>query len=298
MQPAGNLDSLKDDDLKKTREDLVNDNLNEVEKSEVLLEISDHLKNHKNLLSDDEHFGYYLAGLIEGDGYFGKNSLEISLHIKDVSTAYWLKKRLGSGSLVFVKNQKTVKFVVKNMKGLGDVLTLTNGKFLTDDKLNQWYSNNGYLSFLHLGFEKDFQILPTFNPDLLKSNYFLAGYFDAGGCFNTQIQYKEDKNLAKTVVLEAKLANQNPKVLDLILKFFGGHIYFISNITYRYNSTSFKIAKNWIDYFDQFSLCTTKYIEYIKWRKIYILTQKKEHLTAEGLKKIQVLKKSIEKIRS
>jgi hypothetical protein len=38
--------------------------------------ISDHLGPHL-LPKDDNDFGHYLAGLIEGDGYFGHKSLEI-----------------------------------------------------------------------------------------------------------------------------------------------------------------------------------------------------------------------------
>jgi hypothetical protein len=39
-------------------------------------QISDHRKPHRKYLDNNE-FGYYLAGLIEGDGYFGPSSLEI-----------------------------------------------------------------------------------------------------------------------------------------------------------------------------------------------------------------------------
>jgi hypothetical protein len=48
--------------------------------------ISDHLNHNK--LKSDEDLGYYLAGLIEGDGYFGNSKLEIVLHEKDRPLAF------------------------------------------------------------------------------------------------------------------------------------------------------------------------------------------------------------------
>lgn len=41
-----------------------------------LPQISEHVPNHKSNLTDDE-FGYFLAGLIEGDGWFGNKELHI-----------------------------------------------------------------------------------------------------------------------------------------------------------------------------------------------------------------------------
>jgi hypothetical protein len=57
---------------------------------ETELILSDHFNHQK--LSSDKDIGYYLAGLIEGDGYFGQEKLEIVLHEKDISLAYKLRK--------------------------------------------------------------------------------------------------------------------------------------------------------------------------------------------------------------
>jgi len=38
---------------------------------------------------------------------------------------------------------------------------------------------------------------------------------------------------------------------------------------------------------------STKYINFIKWRKIYCMIQKKEHLTLEGIEKIKKIKNSM-----
>jgi single-stranded DNA-specific DHH superfamily exonuclease len=60
-----------------------------------LIKKYEHLKRPKS----EEDFGYYLAGLIEGDGYIGKRSIEIAFHINDISLAYYIKKRIGYGNV-------------------------------------------------------------------------------------------------------------------------------------------------------------------------------------------------------
>jgi len=65
--------------------------------------ISDHLRKHTKPDTDEE-FGYYLAGLIEGDGYLGDRRIEIAFHIDDISSAYYIKKIIGYGSVLFLKD--------------------------------------------------------------------------------------------------------------------------------------------------------------------------------------------------
>ena len=56
--------------------------------------ISVHIPTHQKPLSDDA-FGYYLAGLIDGDGCFVYKQLIICFAEADSSLAYFIKSRLG-----------------------------------------------------------------------------------------------------------------------------------------------------------------------------------------------------------
>lgn len=67
-------------------------------------------KKHKKPETEEE-FCYYLAGLIEGDGYIGERRIEIAFHIDDISPAYYIKKRVGYGSVIFLKDQNSVRYV-------------------------------------------------------------------------------------------------------------------------------------------------------------------------------------------
>ena len=71
----------------------------------------------------------------------------------------------------------------------------------------------------------------------------------------------------------------------------GGNIgYRKSQDTYYYGSTSFGSAKKVINYFDKFHLLSSKHVNYLKWRKAYLIIQNKDHLNKDGIEKIINLK--------
>jgi hypothetical protein len=56
-----------------------------------------------------------------------------------------------------------------------------------------------------------------------------------------------------------------------------------------------KVGKKVINYFDNFHLQSSKYNNYLKGRKVYIMIQDKLHLTETGICKIIKLKDSMNK---
>ena len=103
--------------------------------------LSDHLTKHQKPLSD-EAFGYYLAGLIEGDGYIGDLRIEIAFHMEDIQSAYYIKNRLGYGSVLTLKNKNSVRYVCRKSAGLELIYKLINGKLLEIHKINQLTKHN------------------------------------------------------------------------------------------------------------------------------------------------------------
>ena len=62
--------------------------------------ISIHSPSHKKLHQfSKEQVGFYLAGLIDGDGHIYRNGMNISFHLKDISLAYQIKSVVGYGSV-------------------------------------------------------------------------------------------------------------------------------------------------------------------------------------------------------
>lgn len=67
-------------------------------------------------------------------------------------------------------------------------------------------------------------------------------------------------------------------VLLLIQDFFGGLLsYNKSKNEYTYSSSSYGSARKIIKYFDKYHLQSTKYIDFIRWRKSYILAAKGDY---------------------
>ena len=136
----------------------------------------------------------------------------------------------------------------------------------------------------------------TINPDLDLNNYWLAGFSDADASFQIKLITRNNKT---EVRLNFQIDQKKKDLLFLIKNFVGGNIGFRkSQDTYYFNSTSFGAAKKVIKYFDQFNLLSSKYINYLKWRKAYIIIQNKDHLNEKGLKKIVRLKKTMNRNNS
>ena len=218
--------------------------------------ISDHLLKHSKP-ETEEDFGYYLAGLIESEGYFGDYRFEIVFNKEDVFLAYYIKKRIGYGSVLNLKNKNYVRYVLRHSEGLKRVLNLVNGKFLTDKKINQ-ILNHKY------DFKFNITILPPANFDL-NSNYWLAGFSDAEGSFVITLANSKIHVTGLSLRLEFKIKQKTSELLELIQKTLGGNIYYLdSEQLFFYNSTNFKSAKLIADYFDNFNLNSSKYINYLK----------------------------------
>lgn len=247
--------------------------------------VSDHVPKHLKPLTS-ESFGYYLAGLIDGDGHFSKQEqLVIVFNDKSISLAYYLKKEIGYGQVKKVKNKKAYLYIISSFQGLSKVLNLVNNKLRTVTKYNQVLNilkNNLKYS---INFQKD--------NLLLLENHWLAGFSDADASF--QIKIIERLNREKPEIrLNYQVDQKDKLLLDLIKTYFGGYIgYRLKLDTYYYGSTSFKSAKLVIDYFDKYHLLSDKHLNYLKWRKAYVLIYKKQHLNINGIEKIKKLKNNM-----
>lgn len=103
--------------------------------------ISVHVPTHLKPVNDDQ-FGHYLAGLIDGDGHFSsKQQLVLVFNSLDASLAYYIKERLGFGSVHKVKDKNALILVIAARKGMEKVINLINGKIRTENKFNQITNN-------------------------------------------------------------------------------------------------------------------------------------------------------------
>lgn len=258
---------------------------------ENIKSISVHVPKHLKPLNDVQ-FGHYLAGLIDGDGHFSsKQQLVIVFNSLDVSVAYYIKKRLGFGKVRKVKNKNASLLIISHREGLKKIISLINGKIRTESKFNQ-IINNILNDSKYTEFKQDINLKLNSYNDL--KNHWLAGFSDAYASFQIKMINRNNKI---EVRLNFQIDQKKNDVLLLIKEFIGGNIgYRASQDTYYYGSTSFGSAKNVINYFDYFHLLSTKHINYLKWRKAYLIIQNKEHLTSNGIKKIIKLKNTMNRL--
>jgi len=126
-QSAGNLSTLAGGSSETTRGEIV----------ESVYPISDHAPTHQKPPTEDD-FGHYLAGLIDGDGHISTaQQVVISFHSDDAPLAYYVKGRLGFGSVRKVKNKRALVLVVASRLGVERIMRLVNGKLRVQHRFEQ-----------------------------------------------------------------------------------------------------------------------------------------------------------------
>jgi hypothetical protein len=247
-----------------------------------LPKISEHITKHKSIGSGKAQldFGYFLAGLIEGDGWFGLNQLQINLSNRDVSLAFLIKKHIGYGNVYKIKNKKAVIYICKHKNGLENILSLINGKLVSTFKYEQLIKHNYNKIF-------NCEILPPSN-NLYLNNYWLAGFTQAEGCFHIRIAKSNTHKTGYSVRLEFSIKQTDHISLELLYSQIKlGNLSQYSSGIWCYKSYGYKTAAVLINYFDSFKLFGGKYVDYLKFRKVYIMITEGKHLEEKGIIKIK-----------
>jgi len=230
--------------------------------------ISVHKPKHLKPINDDS-FGHYLAGLIDGDGHFStQQQLVIVFHSQDASLAYYLKKRLGFGIVKKVKNKNAFILIISAIYQMEKVISLINGKIRTKNKFNQ-ITNNILNHSKYFDFREKINFKLNLDKDL--KNHWLAGFSDADGSFQIKVL---NRNNRFEVRLNFQIDQKEDNILLIIREFLGGFLSYnkLKN-EYTYSSDSYSSARKIIQYFDNYHLLSHKYVHFIKWRKSYILAQ-------------------------
>ena len=244
-----------------------------------LISISEHVGKHKSNLTDDE-FGHFLAGLIEGDGWFGDKQLFIIFAESDTSLAYYIKKRVGYGNVYEIKDKKAVRYICKKAAGLLYILSLINGKLVSKPK---------YYQLIRHDFANNYKctILPPSNR-LTLDNHWLAGFTQADGCFHISISKSKTHKTGFNVKLEFSIKQNDVTPLKLLYDSLNmGNLSRYSTSIWCYKSSGFKTAELLISYFDFFNVFAGKYVNYLKFRKVYIMITNGKHLEEKGIAKIK-----------
>uniref|UniRef100_UPI002A8299D3 LAGLIDADG endonuclease n=1 Tax=Saccharomycopsis fibuligera TaxID=4944 RepID=UPI002A8299D3 len=248
--------------------------------------ISIHRSKHKKPISDKE-FGEYTSGLIEGDGHMHPKGMNMTMAFNnlDISLAYYMKKRMGAGVVRVVKDKNALVYI-SNKQGAITIAKLINGNIRTLDKLESF---NKTLERINLELDNPMMSQKTRLSEITNS-YWLTGFTDADGSFQMKTIDRKDRNLQE-VRLNFQMDQKKKYILEKIQEELGGNMgYRNKQDTYYYGSTSFGNARKIIKYFDKYPLLSTKYTNFIYWRKVYMLIYNKKHLTVKGILLIEKIK--------
>jgi hypothetical protein len=254
-------------------------------------------------------FSYYLAGLYEGDGYITvfdtpnkrqRNPLfAITFNIKDKPLAI---KILSFFNLGHIANRKgnSIEMRITSVKDLIILVNLINGKLRTP-KIDQLYNLIDWLNHNHSCSIPKLQL----DNSPISSNAWLAGFFDADSNFFIQIsptqiickfaieqrilypktnQSFENSLLQITSFLEVKLSTRYRISID--------KHYFILRVESQHSS------KLLVNYLDKFCLFSSKYLDFLSWKRALSLILTKKHTTDKGKKIIANLKNNLNNKRT
>lgn len=230
--------------------------------------ISEHVPTHLRPIRDSD-FGHYLAGLIDGNGSIGKYQVKIPFHKVDVQLAYYIKKRIGYGTVKKLETNNAYVYSISNREGLKKILNLINGKLRTPFKFDCGLQNilNVYPDPLLLTLRTQLKNTFSINTSNDLNNHWLAGFVDADGSFQVKTLKREKPSGGNCleIRLEMQIDKKTPLLLDLFKSHLGGNVFYDKlNSLYTYSSSSYKSANRIIKYFDKYHLLSSKHVIYLK----------------------------------
>ena len=265
----------------------------------------------------EENLTYYLGGLIEGDGSFsvpkfikdskGKKrvaGIEIIGNIKDKPAYDFLKTKFG-GNVYHTKGKKTVRWMIKDLKSVINVVNNINGKLRTP-KIHRFHN---MIDFLNLYYGTNISKLPLDDSPLFE-NAWLAGFIDSDGHFSIKgftgnirtyiaVQfYLPQRKVDISGVSMFEIMQQISSFLDCSLKSrvttLNKQEFEVITVTTS-NKNSNKIL---IDYFYKFHLLTSKYLDFKCFERANYLYINKFHRDPVFYEEIRLLKSSMNNSRT
>lgn len=151
----------------------------------------------------------WIAGVIDGDGYFGISklghvSLEVVMELRDEACLYKLKHRYG-GSVKATSHAKALRFRLHHKAGILAVINDLNGLLYNPVRIQQFQKVCALYNVTYL----------TPSPLEYISAY-MSGLFDSDGSINLNITSQQ---------VFITITQKSPELLDIIASVYGGKVY-------------------------------------------------------------------------
>ncbi len=260
------------------------------------------------------NFGFYLAGLIEGDGtilvpkterskkgLLNYPSIQITFDSRDLALALIIQKTLGFGSVSKTKGVNAYRLTINNYPGLITLVKLLNGKFRTV-KIHNF---NLLINFLNHRFP-DINIIPAdLDQTPFSFNSWLSGFIDSDGYFFVRLNKNKVScgfELVQSIV--DKKGNDKKEIMIKLSEFFNVKLSHV-NKNYCKGNNQYAIRLNSLEsnlilssYLHTFPLFSSKFLNFQDFYKVLILIKNKEHKSSIGKEHIFNIKNSMNSKRT
>nr|YP_008965379.1 LAGLIDADG [Rhynchosporium commune]AHC02358.1 LAGLIDADG [Rhynchosporium commune] len=227
--------------------------------------------NNNKQKHTDLNFKQWLAGLLDGDGYFiltkkGYASCEITMDIRDKKALFEVKQKYG-GSIKAVSNANAVRYKLRHKKGLILLLNDVNGHLRNPTRLLQMYK-----------LCVKYNIELVYPEPLTFNNGWLSGFIDSDG----SVYFNEASGQ-----VFISITQKNKYLLDPLISIYSGRIDILSPKIEAFKYLVYRKIElfNLIDnYFNIYPLKTKKMNRINLIKEFYILKVSKDNKDINKLK--------------
>lgn len=290
-------------------------NINDKDKksSETIRDITYNFNEYSNLIplhkkKINKKFLEWFIGFTEGDGSFIVSNdrvyFDITQNLQDIQVLYYIKKELGFGKIIIrsKKDRNVGVFYVSSKENFTRLITIFNGNLSTNYKKEQfkvWLDT----------YNKQYNMNIVFKDKLIKPSLFsgwISGFSDAESSFTGRVKNCWSSKLRRAPHLTFQISQKEFYIIKILRDLFlDKDSSDLKNIKYDkcwdgwvFHCSSFTKLKVIRNYFSRYELKTKKSLAFKKWCKIHDMVLDKKHLTLEGLNKIDLLTKEINKFIS
>jgi hypothetical protein len=249
-------------------------------------------KNNNNIqvFNNDNDLGYYLAGLLEGDGHISLPSLGSTIlnrvlnprivftsHKNNLGMYTFLQSELGNIGRFQASSTNVIRYIIGDMKSIIYIINLIHGKLRTPK--NKRF--NDLIQFINAKYDLNIPESNLYNGNYL-DNSWLTGFTEADGHFGIKYTEKKDKSetrkrsVSESISLRFRLdqraydkptlSNMEPFMLELA-SYLSCNLASYESKTGKCLSISVSSINNIkviIDYFDKYPLIGDKLNDYNK----------------------------------
>jgi len=271
--------------------------------------------NYSSLFIKND-LGYYLAGLLEGDGHISIPALGITTlnrvlnprivftsHINNLGLYAFIQSELGNIGRFQITGKNVIRYIIGDKNGIILFINLIHGKLRTPK--NKRF--NDLIKIFNTKYSLDISESLLDTSDFINNSWF-TGFTEADGHFG--IKYVESRpksdtrkrSVSENISLKFRLDQRSyDKATSSSMKPFMENLaLFLScNLkSYTNNNgseilsvsvSSINSVKFLIDYFNKYPLLGDKINDFKKWELVYSMIVSKEHLTEQGRLKIRSL---------